>query len=94
MGLGDIGLPKARAGGKFARQLFVGGEIVQHARQESRLARRGANLGRTDAGDGQEPPQPLGIGGNEASRVIETRLFIGGYLPFRNKSALPLHDHA
>ena len=35
-------------------------EMVEHADQEARLARGGANLGRADAGHGEEAAEPLG----------------------------------
>ena len=73
---------------------------IQHAGQEARLARGGANLGRADAGHGEEAPEPLAVPGNEGKRlncqpsaaawVNEGRRFHRSNLPFRNISALPL----
>ena len=57
--LADVGRIDAGLGGKGDEQRFVGGQIVEHAGQEARLARGGANLGRADAGDGEEAAEPL-----------------------------------
>ena len=56
-------------GGKGGGQPLVGGEVVEHAGQEPRLARGGANLGRADAGDGEEAPEPLAVPGDEGKRL-------------------------
>ena len=69
MGLGDVGRLAACLGGKCGGQPLVGGEIFEHAGQEPRLAAGCANLGRADAGHGEEAPEPLAIPGDEGKRL-------------------------
>ena len=59
----------AGLGGKGRQQALVGRQVVEHADQEAGLARGGANLGRADAGDGEEAPEPLAIPGDEGKRL-------------------------
>ena len=69
MGAGDVGRIEAGLGGKGRDQAIVGGEIVEHAGEEAGLACGCANLGRPDAGCGQEAAKPLGLAGQEGKRL-------------------------
>ena len=54
---------------KADKQALIAGQMVQDADQEARLLRGGANLGRADAGDGEEAAEPLAVPGNEGKRL-------------------------
>ena len=54
---------------KGGQQPLVGENVVEHANEEVRLARRGANPLRADSTVGEEAAEPLGIRGDEAKRL-------------------------
>ena len=99
MGLGDVGWLAAGLGGKRGGQPFIGGEVSEDAGQEPRFAGGDANLGRADAGHGEETTEPLAIPGDEGKRLNckpfcrlngdRTPGFHRSNLPFRKISALP-----
>jgi len=69
MGASDVGGLGSGLGGKGRNQPVVGGQVVEHAGKEVRLAGRGANLGRPDTSHGQEAPKPLAVPGDEGKRL-------------------------
>ncbi len=54
---------------KASKQPLIGGEVVEYAGEEARFAGGRANLGRADAGHGEEAPEPLAIPGDEGKRL-------------------------
>jgi hypothetical protein len=68
------------SGGEGEKQLFVVGDVIQNAREEKRLARRGADVAWSHSGCGKERTQPVRIRRNEAKRLYcqGFRGFAGG----------------
>ncbi len=64
MGRIDAGL-----GGEFGDHFLVTGDIIEHAGQETRFGAGGTNLGRSDTGNGEKPPQALRIARNVGKRL-------------------------
>ena len=55
--------------GECNQQFLVSNDVIQDAGQEMPLPGGGANFRRSQAGQGQEPPEPLLILGYEAKRL-------------------------
>ena len=54
------------ARGEGEQQRLVGGDIVEHGGEKARVGRRLAQIVRAEAGQREEPLEPLGIGGEKA----------------------------
>src|SRR5262249_28428498 len=57
----DVARIDAGVSGKFYQQRLVPGDMFQDAGQEPRLLRGGPDVGRSDAGEGEKPAQPLRV---------------------------------
>ena len=55
-------------GGEGKQQPLVAGDVIEHAGEKLRLARRIADGFGADSGHRQEAAEPLGLGGDEAER--------------------------
>ena len=79
MGAHDVARIGFRVRGEADQQRFVGGDVVEHAGKEQRLARGGADVAGSDAGCSQETTQPFRVRRNKAKR-----LYCQGFCAFRD----------
>ena len=60
-------------GGEGEQKLLVADKIVEHRVEESRVRRGGAKVVGAEAGQVEEPAQPVGIGGDECQSAYRQR---------------------
>lgn len=65
----EVARVDAGVAGKFERQSFVSGKIVEHAGQKLRLSRLVTDPGWIETGQGKEAPEPFVVFGKEGKRL-------------------------